>query len=116
MVERLPMAAGETDGKVQYENPQARFELVEEPAQAVKLRRIDRAAGVPGPAVAGRRVDADEPDRPHGLREGIAMLADAPPLLPGSEVAFEVSRRRGTLCAVVMIPRNRQARDRQVVH
>ncbi len=70
VVVRLAGARGQADRIMDNEEARPRIKDGEQLAEAVALVGTDLAAGVPGNPVAGRPVDADEPDRPRRWANG----------------------------------------------
>ena len=75
---------------------------------AIKLLRADATASVPSPPIRRSRVDADDPNRSHSLRERVNSVHDSFPALPGSEVPFEVTARHILPSHIVVVSRHRQ--------
>src|SRR4051794_23182957 len=101
VVARFARAAGQAVRVVNDQDFPARIESRKQLAQALQLVRADAAAGVPGEAVAGRAVDADQPGRTGALRERVRVLADALTAQPGRERTLEVARGGGGARAVI---------------
>ena len=73
------------------EDFQPRLQAGEQCLQPVELRLVDAAAGVPRPAIAGRRIDADQPGMANALCEGIAMSPMRCPFCHGAKWRIELA-------------------------